>query len=122
VGTDPGDRLGGGQFCNPYLELCYPVGGIVPLSNGNYLVASPNWNDSRGAVTWANGSMGVRGTVSKANSLVGSNPGAYGEDRVGEGGVTPLSNGNYVVDSPYWSSGGRMPISTGRGAVTWGNG
>ena len=31
-----------------------------------------------------------------------------------EGGVTALSNGNYVVPSPYWNGS--------RGARTWGNG
>jgi hypothetical protein len=36
------------------------------------------------------GSVGVNGTVSDANSLVGSNR----FDRVGADGVTPLSNGN----------------------------
>jgi hypothetical protein len=85
------------------------------LSNGNYVVASPNWNSRRGAATWGNGSTGVSGTVSDANSLLGSNPG----DRVGDyPSVTPLSNGNYVVQSPYWNGG----YDNGLGAVTWGNG
>jgi hypothetical protein len=41
---------------------------------------------------------------------VGSNPG----DEVGLGGLTALSNGNYVVRSLFWSGG--------NGAVTWGDG
>ncbi len=88
------------------------------MSNGNYVVGSPSWNEWRGAVTWANGSRGVSGTVSEANSLVGSNPGDYvgitslGFDLILD--VTPLSNGNYVVGSPFWNGN--------RGAVTWGNG
>src|SRR5205823_3312766 len=53
---------------------------MASLSNGNYVVGSSNWNGQRGAVTWGNGSTGVIGTVSVANSLVGSNPG----DSVGE--------------------------------------
>ena len=80
------------------------------MSNGNYVVDSRFWNGSRGAVTWGNGSTGVSGTVSAANSLVGSNPGDY----VGGVMVTPLSNGNYVVESPNWNGN--------RGAATWGNG
>jgi hypothetical protein len=96
--------------------------GVTPLTNGNYVVNSPDWNTSRGAVTWANGSIGFSGTISAANSLVGSkagydpfDPRHFGPpgDSVGVSGVTPLSNGNYVVDSPIWGSGG---------AVTWGNG
>jgi hypothetical protein len=93
------------------------VGVVVPLSNGNYVVGSPSWNGQRGAVTWGDGTTGVRGTVSEANSLVGGNPG----DSVDEGGTTaiiPLSNGNYVVRSPHWNGG----FFLARGAVTWGDG
>src|SRR5205807_1054725 len=64
--------------------------------------------------TWGNGSTGVTGTVSATNSLVGGNPNDY----VGFDGVTPLSNGNYVVESPYWNVG----FNNGRGAATWGIG
>src|SRR5205807_109540 len=82
-----------------------------PLSNGNYVVADPLWNNGRGAVTWAKGSMPTTGAISEANSLVGSHPG----DQVGYyGGIFPLTIGNYVVASPYWNGY--------RGAVTWGNG
>src|SRR5207244_8385307 len=56
--------------------------------------------------TWSNGSTGIAGTVSFANSLVG-NPG----DLVGSSGVIALSNGNYLVGSAYWN--------VNRGAVTW---
>jgi hypothetical protein len=91
--------------------------GVMPLANGNYVVASPGWNNGIGAVTWGNGTTGLVGVVSLTNSLVGSTadsaPGVGG-DEVGGGGVTALTNGNYVVDSPYWN--GRA------GAVTWGNG
>jgi Repeat of unknown function (DUF5650) len=83
---------------------------VIPLANGNYVVRSPDWNGNRGAATWGNGTTGVSGTISDANSLVGSKPG----DQVGSYGITPLGNGNYVVDSPLWNGS--------RGAVTWGNG
>ena len=55
-----------------------------------------------------------QGRGSAANSLVGSTT----NDRVGEFGVTVLSNGNYVVNSPSWSNG----AATQAGAVTWGSG
>src|SRR5439155_924114 len=77
---------------------------------GNYVVSSFAWNARRGAVTWGNGSTGVTGTVSEANSLIGSAP----EEYTGEDGITVLSNGNYAVQSILWNSG--------RGAVTWGSG
>jgi hypothetical protein len=110
VGSNPGDSVGSIDL---YGDVYLP-----PLSNGNYVVASPLWNGQRGAVTWGNGSTGTSGTISDANSLVGSNPGDYvGGHYQGRGGVTPLSNGNYVVPSPDWSG-----LLNGRGAVTWGNG
>src|SRR5262249_1500879 len=91
------------------------VVGVRSLSNGNYLVQDPRWNDNRGAVTWGNGTARARGTVSDANSLVGSNPNdGVGSVQYGDFLITFLSNGNYVVRSPVWSGQ--------RGAVTWGSG
>ncbi len=107
VGSNANDRVG------------YPGGegdaldGVVALPNGNYVVASAQWNASRGAVTWGNGSTGIAGTVTAGNSLVGS----QSFDRVGSNGLTVLSNGNYVVISPYWNG-----TSDELGAVTFGSG
>jgi trimeric autotransporter adhesin len=93
------------------------------LTNGNYLAGSSSWgasataNSGLGAVAWGDGSTGTVGVVSAANALVGSTAG----DRIG-GGFNPLAaltNGNYVVLSPYWS-GGTSGYTLG--AVTWGNG
>jgi len=83
--------------------------GITLLSNGNYVVNSPYWNNSAGAVTFSSGTVGVTGAVSASNSLVGSTG-----DSVGIGGITALTNGNYVVSSYSWNGGS--------GAATWGNG
>ena len=99
--------------------------GITALSNGNYVVASQNWGNGSGAVTWGSGTTGVSGTVSASNSLVGSmandqvgnaTSSAFGSPRIAA--VTALSNGNYVVASPYWSNGSLAGV----GAVTWGDG
>ncbi|MES2594108.1 MAG: choice-of-anchor D domain-containing protein [Verrucomicrobiota bacterium] len=93
-------------------------GGVTELSSGNYVVVSPWWRNAgqrqSGAVTWASGTSGVKGSVSASNSLVGTRP----QDYVGEGGVKALSNGNYVVASPGWNNGQTVDA----GAVTWGNG
>ncbi|MFN5900842.1 MAG: beta strand repeat-containing protein, partial [Planctomyces sp.] len=92
--------------------------GITALTNGNYVVASGDWDSGTitdvGAVTWGNGTSGISGVVSASNSLVGST--AY--DNVGSYGVTALTNGNYVFVSGRWDSG----TITDVGAVTWGNG
>ncbi len=87
------------------------VGGTVTaLKNGSYVVVTTTWFGSRGAVTWGSGGTGVSGSISFANSLVGSIPG----DKVGSAGVVILNNGNYVVGSPNWASK--------TGAATWGSG
>ena len=92
--------------------------GVTPLSNGNYVVRSLNWdngvNSNAGAVTWGSGTAGVTGAVSSLNSLVGSTSGA----QIGSGGVIALSNGNYVVGSPFVNSGAFTDV----GAATWGSG
>jgi hypothetical protein len=98
LGSTPNDRVG--DDFSP----------IIFLGNGNLVVQSPSWNGNRGAITWGSATAGVAGTISAANSLVGSDA----NDRVGNGGITILSNGNYVVGSPFWNSN--------RGAVTWGSG
>src|SRR5262249_52006909 len=106
VGSNRGDQVGGS--------------GVTALSNGNYVVASPYWNggitNGRGAVTWGDGGTGTSGIVSEANSLVGSKPrDQVGNASGGVSGITLLSNGNYVVASPFWTGGS----PNGRGAVTW---
>ena len=93
--------------------------GITALVNGNYVVDSPYWNNSAGAVTWSSGASGIQGEISDANSLIGTAGGQQvggGSTQVANstsvffGGVTVLPNGNYVVLSPFFT------------AATWGNG
>jgi len=104
VGAAPGDSVG--------------LSCVTALSNGNYVVNTPDWSDGTivgaGAATWANGNTGISGVVSSTNSLTGSTE----HDYVGDGGIIALSNGNYVVGSPDWSSAASLHV----GAVTWVNG
>src|SRR5205814_863470 len=80
------------------------ITGVTALNNGNYVVISAKVDNgattNAGAVTWGNGTVGVVGVVSAANSLVGSTA----NDQVSQG-VTPLNNGNYVVVSVNWDNG-----------------
>ncbi|WP_417385744.1 hypothetical protein [Gimesia sp.] len=109
VGSSSGDRVGGDA---------YGTSSVTVLSNGNYVVVSPEWDNGAitdvGAVTFGDGTTGVSGLVSAANSLVGSTSG----DSAGLNGVTVLSNGNYVVSSAYWDNGAVTEV----GAVTFGDG
>jgi Repeat of unknown function (DUF5650) len=126
VVTDPGfdsptaNSVGAVYLCSPAGALISSFtgsttnddvgdGGIVALSNGNFVILSPNWHGNKGAATWVSGSQGLSGTVSSANSLVGTAANSY----VG-GFVTVLSNGNYVVSSPNWNGNA--------GAATWAKG
>jgi filamentous hemagglutinin family protein len=107
VGSSAGDAIGNG--------------GITLLGNGNYLVSSWNWDNGAvvdaGAVTFVNGTTGLTGVVSAANSLVGGTGSDYvGYD--GDTGITVLANGNYVVSTLYWDNG----AATDAGAFTWGSG
>jgi hypothetical protein len=106
VGGTTGDEIGG------------VLSGVTALGNGNYVVQGSAWDNGpavdAGAVTFGSGTTGVSGVVSAANSLVGSRAG----DRVGNAGVTLLSNDNYVVSSTFWDNG----LSADVGAVTFGSG
>jgi hypothetical protein len=110
VGNNTGDNVG--------------YYGVVALTNGNFVVRSHNWEnymiaEHAGAVTWCSGTMGCSGVVSPSNSLVGD----WTDDYVGRGGVTPLPNGDYVVQSPNWELLHEVGIyNFNQGASTWCNG
>ncbi|NNE66175.1 MAG: VCBS repeat-containing protein [Pyrinomonadaceae bacterium] len=98
-GTTLGDAVGGK--------------GIVPLSNGNYVVLSAFWHNGAvvdaGAATFCSGTTGCVGPVTTSNSLHGTNP----DDEVGRNALA-LPNGNYAVISENWNGG-----ATDGGAVTF---
>tara|TARA_R110002111_G_scaffold260623_1_gene332140 strand:+ start:50290 stop:54438 length:4149 start_codon:yes stop_codon:yes gene_type:complete len=114
VGSSEDDRVG--DFKDGYIN-------ITLLSNGNYVLSSPQWDngaaEDAGAVTFGNGTIGVTGEISSANSLVGTTAG----DKVGYfhptvASVTELTNGNYVVTSPFWDNDTILDA----GAVAFGSG
>ncbi len=89
------------------------VGNVTPLTNGNYVVTAPLWDNGAipnvGAATFCSGTAGCVGPVTTANSLTGTTAG----DGVG-GLVIALTGGGYVVRSGSWDNGG----ITDAGAVT----
>jgi hypothetical protein len=90
VGSTANDQLGSG--------------GVKKLTNGNYVVSSPLWDyggiADAGAVTWCSLTTGCVGAVSDTNSLTGS----IANDQISSAGITPLSNGNYVIESPLYGN------------------
>ncbi len=100
LGSTDGDQIGSG--------------GVIALTNGNYVIDSPNWQNGVGAVTFGQaGGSTVGSIISNSNSLVGT----AGGDQVGSGGVTLLSNGNYVVSSPSWQNIGAVTLSQANGST-----
>ena len=131
-GTTAGNRLAGKLSTVNSLVGSSPNDGVgsnfTVLTNGNYVVCSGLWDKvntdnsiviDTGAVTWGNGFNGTTGTISEANSLVGSSKYDFiGSNDAGSNNVTALTNGNYVVCSGFWDNGKTINA----GAVTWGNG
>lgn len=115
--VSPANSLVGASYADQigyFTAISLPPLGVVPLPNGDYLVASPEWNRGptrlrAGALTWGDGDGGTQGAVGVGNSLVG----AQGGDAIAQY-VRVLANGDFVVASPYWSQR--------RGAATWGDG
>jgi len=74
------------------------IGGATALTNGDYVVASPFWSQATGAMvgaaTWADGSTGLIGAVSRPTV----SSARQRQDEVGSS-VTPLPNGGYTVVS-----------------------
>jgi hypothetical protein len=111
-------------------------GGVTPLVDGAYVVASPSWdnpsvlesdgsqapNNDAGAVTRVAGDGLLSPTVVTANAVVSirnSLVGSAVDDQVGSGGVTALQGGNFLVRSDAWGVVSVNGGATDLGAVTW---
>ena len=96
---------------------------IKILSNGNFVVYSPLWNNGAiqmaGAVTWMSGNSPTVGTINVSNSLIGGsvNNFQYNQNTL-VGNILTLNNGHYLVCNSNWDNGN----ATNVGAVTWCNG
>ena len=91
---------------------------IGVLTNGNYVLVSPRWQDANdvplGAITWRDGTIPTAGlTIGAHNSLLGAQAG-----QLDSAWVQPLSNGHFLVVNPS----ARVGSATGAGLVSWGNG
>lgn len=71
-------------------------GGVIELTNGNLVIAS--YYDTTGVASGGSVIL-VDGTT--GTQLGSTLEGDTADDRLGSGGVTALTNGNYVVASPY---------------------
>ena len=89
---------------------------VTALANGNYLVATPSWDNGNtvdvGALTWANGTTGIMGNISAVNSLIGTKT----NDLKSPSSKT-LSNGNIVFALKEFDNGAVVDA----GALVWMN-
>lgn len=83
---------------------------VTVLPNGNYVVADPLYDEGGltdiGAVYLYNGAT---------HQVISVLKGSRAFDQVGIGGITVLTNGNYVVRSQQWDNG----TAANAGAVIW---
>ena len=84
-------------------------GMVYILPNGNYVIVDAGADQYKGAVYLYHGQ-----THALISKLTGSQP----NDQIGYGGITVLSNNNFIVLSPYWMNGTKFRA----GAVTLVNG
>ena len=81
---------------------------VVPLDNGNYVIARTSWSGGKGLVVWGSGMSGAPvGPADAMQGLAGSMVG----DFIGTDVTALKGSGAYVVQSPEWAAG--------RGAITW---
>ena len=76
---------------------------MTALTNGNYIVASPNWANgalaTAGALTFGDGTKGVLGAVSAANSVLG------GAANSGLSSKVAVDNVNKTFFGQFYSEG-----------------
>jgi hypothetical protein len=112
TGANANDQLGNTDLANPGSR-------VILLPNSNFVVRSFGYNAQAGSVTFVNGTTGLNGVISPANSLVGGSPGDLIGSTGGGSGIQVLANGDYVVQSPSWDAPGGIIDA---GAVTQGSG
>ena len=93
-------RLYDGKTNQVISTLTGPNGGsarLFEVGDSNFVVFSPGVLG--GAITWVNGTTGLNGTISAANSITeaGDLGGLYTE-------VVKLTNGNYVISNREWNA------------------
>lgn len=99
------------------------IGGNTPvvLTNGNYLLRSPSWDNgaatNAGAVTWRSATAGRTGAISASNSLVGTTA----SDLLGNYGLV-VGDSNFLTIVPTWDDITGGTTITDAGAITWING
>jgi hypothetical protein len=98
------------EFLDPHPAAGNQFGAtVVALTTGNVVITSP-FDDAGGADAGAvylfNGATG---------GLISTLTGTQANDNIGSGGVTVLTNGNYVVVSKLWDNARSSMLEPSRG-------
>ena len=91
---------------------------VTTLSNGNYLVDVPSWEDNAGAVTFGDGMTGVSGTISACEQFGRQRRRRRDQQRIpGRCGYTQWQLRR--CQRAYSRDGGRQPLALKETAITW---
>jgi hypothetical protein len=92
----------------------FPLDEIIPLSNGDYLINAFTTSiagvSNAGTVTLINGTTGLTGEVTAANSLHGASDFDFLGVAGGSTEIAELSNGNYVVPARQFDHAGLSDV------------
>ncbi len=80
-------------------DLFTAANSTLAAVSGGYVLMTPTWNNSTGAVTFMPSNTVTSGVISSATSLVGGSAG----DALG-GTIKLLANGKLLIGSPGWNS------------------
>lgn len=86
---------------------------VTALPNGNIVVTDPAYSVPGGAANVGAVYLYNGATLTLISTLIGGTA----NDNVGSGGITVLTNGNYVVSTGNWDN--QSPVISNVGAVTW---
>jgi hypothetical protein len=103
VGNNDGDRVG------DKVGAGTTINGIYALPNGNYVVCSSRFYFGWGAATYCNGTTGVTGFINNTNSILGTAAG----QKISQGGIKLLPNGNYILISNEYFNKGEVTLCSG---------
>jgi hypothetical protein len=112
VGTLTTDAVGSYNSCG---DGCTQIFSGSQLGNGNYIINSPSFASSTGAITYGNGNIGIAGVVGASNSLLAensSNTWTYAGSTgvlVGSGTANGGQGGVYLLNQPINNSGNIVP-------------
>lgn len=76
---------------------------VATHSDGSYMVFTPTWNISKGAISWGAAGVGVKGNIDATNSLYGTTLSSFGANLVNISGS--YYGNTFLALTPNWDDG-----------------